>query len=551
MKHILHAALALTLAILLALGATGCSTPQNPSGTDGVPQTNESEGDTPPAVLPTPEVTPPVTPPISLPEPADIISRAGTLWTPMTEVFKIHSYTDVNNVHCRVVQGGCTDGTYYYVGLNDGQSNNEASISAIRKYELATGKLIATFEGLQIAHCNDMAYNPDTNELLAVHNTPERWLISAFDADSLEFKRKIDLGDLEIYSLAYDRDGQCYWAGLSYGFNFVKLDLSFTQVGNVYIGMETGYTKQGMDVDSKYIYFCQYNKNSVIVYDKQGNYIREILLPVTSYEAENICHVGNTFYIGYYKSSAGGMVYRTDLRILEDTSVSMTELSAPARYTDSASNLYKVAQGSCTDGEYIYLAMSNDISSGYRTVIYKINPQTGEVLDAVEGFSTGLTNDMTYNSKTDQIVIAHNTPEATKFSVYDANTLEYVETVTLSYNFYCIAYDPVKDGYWIGLSGTYDLAFLDEDLNRTVYSGYNTGCTKQGLDCDGTYVYAIHSAANTVVIYKTDGTLAGVCALPVSENSAQSICHIGNTFYIGYNVSDAGGILYTATVTVK
>ena len=37
-------------------------------------------------------------------------------------------------------------------------------------------------------------------------------------------------------------------------------------------------------------------------------------------------------------------------------------------------------------------------------------------------------------------------------------------------------------------------------------------------------------------------------ALPAGANSAQSICHVGSTFYTGYNVSDAGGILYTATV---
>ena len=83
------------------------------------------------------------------------------------------------------------------------------------------------------------------------------------------------------------------------------------------------------------------------------------------------------------------------------------------------------------------------------------------------------------------------------------------------------------------------------DVNSVHCRVVQGGCT------DGTYVYAVHSAANTLVIYKTDGTPVGVCALPAGANSAQSICHIGSTFYIGYNVSDAGGILYTATVTVK
>ena len=83
----------------------------------------------------------------------------------MTEIFKISDHTDSNNVHCRVVQGGCTDdGTYYYVALNN-NDKTEASINAILKYEIATGELVKVFENVKTSHCNDLTYNPETNEM--------------------------------------------------------------------------------------------------------------------------------------------------------------------------------------------------------------------------------------------------------------------------------------------------------------------------------------------------------------------------------------------------
>ena len=550
MKRILVALLCCLLALILPLGAVGCAddTP--------LPEKEDSSPDAPTPQEPAPQEPETPTPQAPQapagPQPSDILSAASTVQLSMTELLAVKKHTDDNGVSCRVMQGGCTDGTYYYVALNDGQNDSADSVSAIRKYDLATGRLLATFEDLHIAHCNDLAYNPDTNEILAVHNQPERWVISVFDRDSMELKRKITL-DAEIYSLAYDPFEKCYWAGLSYGFDFIKLGLDFKQIGDDYTGMVTGYTKQGMDVDEKYIYFCQYKKNSLIVYDKNGNYVRELLLPKTDYEAENVCHVGNVFYIGYYTTPGGGTLYKTEVCPVESKTVgvTMSQLSVLDRYTDPNGKLYKVPQGSCTDGTYLYQAMNNDINTGYLTVIQKIDPQTGQVLATSSPFSAGLSNGMTYNTVTGQIVLAHNTPETQKISFIDPDTLTPTSSHTLSFHFYTIAYDAVRNGYWLGLSGTYDLTFISADLTEaTTYSGYNTGYTKQANDCDGQYVYMLQSAVNAVVIYRTNGILVGVVELPVTSNSAQSICHIGNTFYIAYNVSSAGGILYTATVSI-
>ena len=485
------------------------------------------------------------------PRPADLIDKPAELNIEMTVLTPLKTFTDHNGVLCRIVQGACTDGKYYYVAINDGYSGNADSVSIIRKYDLATGAVVATFENLRIAHANDLCYNPMTNEIIAVHNAPVRQLITILDGDSLEFKRQVTL-DLEIYSMAYDIDENCYWVGLSYGYRFAKLDADFKQVGNLYQGVETGYTKQGMDVDGKYIYFLQYNINCIMVYDKQGAYVTRLDLPQTAKEAENICHVGDVFYIGYFDGS-GGTLYKTVLNAPKPIEITTpTTVTVLPTHTDSAEALCKMAQGSCSDGTHIYLAMNNDDSTGYRSVIYKINPQTGAILATFEGLELGLSNDLTYNSRTGEILVVHNKSDAKKLTVLDAATMTAKRTVTLAYNVYAIAYDAVQDRYFLGLSGTYDFALTDGDFNKLeTYTGHSSGYTKQGMECDGTYLYFVQSGSNNLAVYKTDGTYVGAALLPEGVGSAQSVCCVNGVLYIGYNDVDAGGMLYRTEVTVN
>jgi sugar lactone lactonase YvrE len=70
-----------------------------------------------------------------------------------------------------------------------------------------------------------------------------------------------------------------------------------------------------MDADENYIYFVLYNTNCIAIYNKKGEYIRQVDLPVTKGEPENISHVGDLFYIVYNNSSwTGGIVYETVIR---------------------------------------------------------------------------------------------------------------------------------------------------------------------------------------------------------------------------------------------
>ena len=548
---------ALCALLILLLAVTACATGGPAETTDGAAESTtdaaatdettgggDGEGTTGGTETP---------PPAGEPEPSDHISEEHDQIASLTELFKINAHKDANGNNCRVVQGSCTDGTYYYVALNDGKSSSNASISAILKYDLRTGELVKTYEGMTVSHCNDMTVNPETGELIAVHNSPDRTTISIFDLETLTLKEKKTIS-LEIYSMAYDAFEQCYWVGISYGYNFAKLDLDFKQVGDIYIGKNTGYTKQGMDVDSKYIYFAQYKTNCIIVYDKDGNYVKQINLSVASAEAENICHIGDTFYIGYYTSSSGGKLYKAEILTLKESAIraEMTKWKTIEQYTDANGNVCKVTQGTCTDGTYLYMMLNNDVKASYSSSLLKIDLATGNVVATAEGFSTGITNDITYNSKTKEILVVHNSPEPKKVTIINAETMAYVETKTLAFNIYALAYDETLDCYWAGLSGCYDFVRLDLNLQKVgnTYTGYASGYTKQGMDCDGKYLYFILSAPNSVAVYKTDGTFVGLVTLPETANSAQNICHVGDTFYLGYNVSSAGGILYKVVLHV-
>jgi hypothetical protein len=236
------------------------------------------------------------------------IPEEGEVKVVMNELYTISTHTDKNGNKCRIIQGSCTDGTYLYTCLNDGADSG--AVTTIVKTELRSGKVVAKYEGLMIDHANDLTYNSATNEIVAIHNAPNRTHVSFFDADTLELK-ELKKVRLQLYAIEYDENEDCYWVGIAHGYNYAKYDAKMEKYVT-YQGYNNGFTKQGMDADDKYVYFVLYNTNCIAVYTKDGKYVRQIDLPVTSGEPENISHVGDTFYIVYNNSSwTGGIVYET------------------------------------------------------------------------------------------------------------------------------------------------------------------------------------------------------------------------------------------------
>ena len=517
-------------------GDLNSAEPEDESSTALSGTTEEEESEEPPV--------------LNASEPSDYISYGGTIHTTMTEVIQIESHHG-EDAYYRVVQGGCSDGTYFYVLLNDGRSGDKKSVSTVQKYEIATGELVATYENLLVSHGNDMTYVPDTNEIIIVHNNPEYQYISIYDADTMKLKEKKEL-DLKIYSIAYDPYEDCFWVGISGGYKFAKMNRKFKRSGKIYEGVETGYTRQGLGVDSKYLYFIQYKTNSIVVYDKSGEFVRIIVLPKTNNEPENISCIGDYFYIAFGKGT-GGAVYKTELSVLASATieVDMKEYVTLPRHevqVEDDTETYHSATGCCSDGTYLYLTMNSALNS----MIYKIDLQSGAIVEKKEGYALGCTGDMTYNPDKKQIVVAHN-DSSSKLTVLDAETLDVLETKTLDFEIASIAYDDKNDCYWAGNALSNEIRRLDTSFASTfTFEIYDTGYSQQGIECDGEYIYCIQNSINVVAIYRTNGRFVGYEALPKQKTgTARSICLVDNTFYVSYNVSNAGGLVYRTTIEIK
>lgn len=254
-----------------------------------------------------------------------------------------------------VVQGGCTDGTYLYACLEDqkvpaGASKEEweqyykrtsAHTTIIAKVDLQTMKPVKMSEPMHLDHSNDMAYNPNTNELVVVHCGMEQdrgKILSFIDPETLTLNKTIEYAFEGGYAMAYNASRNVfvtasgryykmyngtyknpaggYWNSLER----VMEDKSFPNFSE-------GHTTQGIDCDDDYIYAVLTGDGGDGVSDSgygylvittwEGKLVTTCRIPLpngetSEIETENIFHIGNTFYVVYNTrdSSNVGHVHR-------------------------------------------------------------------------------------------------------------------------------------------------------------------------------------------------------------------------------------------------
>ena len=225
----------------------------------------------------------------------------------ITKEEKLFSIANVDG-H-RIMQGGCTDGTYCYFAM---VTNTDTQHAYIYKYSVKDWKPVARSESLPTDHTNDICYNPDTNELIIAHNAPNRYTLTVLDADTMAVKKTFNIGH-RIFSIAYNQSRSQYVVGLSGGQDFAILDSNFETVKQYNVN-STGYTTQGVECDDDFIYFVQYNQNVIMVYDWDGKLVTRIDLELSGVEPENISLVDGEFIIGCNNSTwTGGVIYRVEV----------------------------------------------------------------------------------------------------------------------------------------------------------------------------------------------------------------------------------------------
>lgn len=200
---------------------------------------------------------------------------------------------------------------------------------------------------------------------------------------------------------------------------------------------------------------------------------------------------------------------------------------------------YHVQQGSATDGEYAYTIMENQKVS--LCSIWKLNMADWSVVDTRYELELDHGNDMTYNSKLNQLIVVHNKPNYSDLSFIDPDTLEVVERRTLKYQMYAIAYEEVSDRYVVGISGSYDFVILDSEFKQLArVKGVDTDLVKQGVDCDENYIYfpqcTSNAATNVVMVYDWAGNFITKIRVKAFQE-IESMFHVGNEWYIAFNAS--------------
>ncbi len=187
---------------------------------------------------------------------------------------------------------------------------------------------------------------------------------------------------------------------------------------------------------------------------------------------------------------------------------------------------YKTNQGGCSDGKYYYqsfLLVNSADESKNSTIIVKYDLATGKEVRRSGKLSTGHTNDLAYNSRTNQLIIANNKPDNNIVTVLDASTFRILKTVKLPCPIYSITYDAERDIYFIGCSNSKNLRALNsnfEIIDQNVYvTDQNTsGFLTQGLGSDDVFVYGTYytNPGNAIEVFDWYGNYIGTISTTIS-----------------------------------
>lgn len=206
------------------------------------------------------------------------------------------------------VQGGCTDGTYYYYCMITNDAKNPPATCVILKYDLATRTFVGHSPDLLVGHSQDAAYNPDENTFLIGSGDGKYYVV---DAETLTLKKTFQLSH-GAHAISYDVNKKQYIIAVTnVALYFYDADFNLkSQVSNA--GMlstypENGFSAcQGMVNDEKYVYWTEYFQsndnykdircNIVILDIETGEFVDRIALKMGR-EVENIVIWNNSFYI--------------------------------------------------------------------------------------------------------------------------------------------------------------------------------------------------------------------------------------------------------------
>ena len=202
-------------------------------------------------------------------------------------------------------------------------------------------------------------------------------------------------------------------------------------------------------------------------------------------------------------------------------------------------------QGGCTDGKYIYVGlMGTESGLGDYGVISKYDLATGELVAYSEKLPLYHTNDITYDSKNDRLVVATLDAGWTRLAIVDPNTLEYLGDLIAPVGIRGLEYIAETNTY-IAASFYLEIMVLDENFNKiSSHVCEDQTLMTQGLYSDGQFVYDPRylsgKSVHLLVLEDMNGNLiasADIYGLAAAE--PEHFFTLNGKMYLGCNHADS------------
>ncbi len=198
-------------------------------------------------------------------------------------------------------------------------------------------------------------------------------------------------------------------------------------------------------------------------------------------------------------------------------------------------------QGGDTDGKYGYYAINDGGDQGESlTKIYKVDFATWEIVAISEPMQCGHANDVTYVSDTNELLVTWCENPIENVTVINAETLEYVSTVTLPYKHAVMDYSAGRKQYVLGGMGKNDYTVCDAnwEFDSNIPQS-NMKFAMQSLECDDKLIYNIQSpnsggSDGYLFVYNWDGELLHLITFDM-EYESENVCLYGNKMILAVN----------------
>ena len=222
-------------------------------------------------------------------------------------------------------------------------------------------------------------------------------------------------------------------------------------------------------------------------------------------------------------------------------------------------------QGGCRVGNYHYQCIiktdkaSNQLNN--ITYVVKYDLTTKQTVACSELLDLNHANDITYNEKTGELVIAHNTPRPRMLTFMDPDTLTVTRREELPGEIYAITYSATRDTYMVGVSGGQRLRPVSADLTHLTSTPYDATpsaslCTTQGICSDDTFIYCAlydgknkntSNMQNRITVYDWYGNYVGTINMWLDKQEPENVSIVNGEFFVLAHTSGTGGVIYRVT----